>query len=44
MMGALKNHRDKRVFVSVENLVLQDHFLRTIEAIISFDFIEKKYP
>ncbi|MGX5437424.1 hypothetical protein ACWKT4_06520, partial [Bacillus thuringiensis] len=28
MMGALKNHRDERVSVSVEELVPQDHFLR----------------
>ncbi|MEB8659527.1 hypothetical protein P4H04_32215, partial [Bacillus cereus] len=27
MMGALKNHRDERVSVSVEELVPQDHFL-----------------
>ncbi|CCW07291.1 MULTISPECIES: hypothetical protein [Bacillus] len=40
MMGALKNHRDERVSVSVEELVLQDHFLLAIEATISFDFIE----
>ena len=42
MMGALKNHRDERVSVSVEELVPQDHFLRAIEATISFDFIEEK--
>lgn len=42
MMGALKNHRDERVSVSAEELVPQDHFLRTIEATIHFDFIEEK--
>ncbi|MEC2852775.1 IS5/IS1182 family transposase, partial [Bacillus cereus] len=42
MMGALKNHRDERVSVSVEELVPQDHFLRAIEATLSFDFIEEK--
>ncbi|PFC05568.1 IS5/IS1182 family transposase, partial [Bacillus cereus] len=42
MMGALKNHRDERGSVSVEELVPQDHFLRAIEATISFDFIEEK--
>ncbi len=42
MMGALKNHRDERVSVSVEELVPQDHFLRAIEATINFDFIEEK--
>ncbi len=42
MMGALKNHRDERVTVSVEELVPKDHFLRTIESTISFDFIEEK--
>lgn len=42
MMGALKNHRDERVSVSVEELVPQDHFLRAIEATIRFDFIEEK--
>ncbi|EJQ98121.1 hypothetical protein II5_05851 [Bacillus cereus MSX-A1] len=42
MMGALKHHRDERVSVSVEELVPQDHFLRAIESIISFDFIEEK--
>lgn len=36
MMGALKNHRDKRVLVSVEELVPQDYFLRAIEATINF--------
>ncbi|MGQ4289092.1 IS5/IS1182 family transposase, partial [Bacillus thuringiensis] len=41
-MGALKNHRDERVSVSVEELVPQDHFLRAIEATISLDFIEEK--
>lgn len=42
MMGALKNHRDARVSVSVEELVPLDHFLRAIEATFSFDFIEEK--
>ena len=27
MMGALKNHRDQEVTVSVESLVPADHFL-----------------
>ncbi|MGH0792183.1 hypothetical protein ACQVTU_32150 [Bacillus cereus] len=46
MMGVLKNHRDESVSVSVEELVPQEHFLRTIEATISFDFIilAKKTP
>ncbi|MGX1461654.1 hypothetical protein ACUXG3_006057 [Bacillus thuringiensis] len=39
MMSNLKNHRDELVSVSVEELVPQDHFLGTIEATISFDFI-----
>lgn len=42
MMGAFKYHRDERVLVSVEALIPQDHFLRVIEATISFDFIEEK--
>lgn len=42
MMGALKNHRDERTMVSVEELVPQDHFLRAIEATIDFTFIEEK--
>ncbi|MEH6975911.1 IS5/IS1182 family transposase, partial [Bacillus pseudomycoides] len=42
MMGALKNHRDERVTISVEELVPHDHFLRAIEATINFDFIEEK--
>ncbi|MDO6663456.1 IS5/IS1182 family transposase, partial [Bacillus thuringiensis] len=42
MMGTLKNHRDERVSVSVEELVPKDHLLRAIEATISFDFIEEK--
>lgn len=42
MMGALKNHRDERVTISVEELVPQDHFLRAIEATIDFHFIEEK--
>ena len=40
--GCFKNHRDERVSVSVEELVPQDHFLRAIEATISFNFIEEK--
>lgn len=39
MMGALKSHRDQHVSISVEALVPQDHFLRTIEATISFNFM-----
>lgn len=42
MMGALKNHRDERVMISIEELVPDDHFLRAIEATIEFDFIEEK--
>lgn len=42
MMSNLKNHRDELVSVSVEELVPQDHFLGTIEATISFDFIQEK--
>ncbi|AOM14191.1 hypothetical protein [Bacillus thuringiensis] len=44
MMGALKNHRDERVSVSVEELVPQDHFLRAIEATISFDWVSLPNP
>lgn len=29
-MGALKNHRDERVTVSVGELVPQDYFLRAV--------------
>ncbi|MCU5408738.1 hypothetical protein OCA16_29965 [Bacillus cereus] len=39
MMGALKNHRNERLSVSVEELVPQDYFLRAIEATICFAFI-----
>lgn len=42
MMAVFKNHRDERVSVSIEELVLQDYFLRTIEVTIRFDFIEEK--
>jgi transposase len=42
MMGALKNNREERKTVSIEELVSQTHFLRTIEATIKFDFIEEK--
>ena len=42
MMGALKNHRNQEVTVSVESLVPVDHFLRAVEATIDFSFIEKK--
>jgi len=42
MMGALKNHRDEGVMISVEELVPQDHFLHAIEATIDFSFIEEK--
>jgi hypothetical protein len=42
MMEVFKNHRGERVSVSIEELVLQDHFLRTIEVTIRFHFIEEK--
>ncbi|GKU82917.1 hypothetical protein NCCP28_23130 [Niallia sp. NCCP-28] len=42
MMGALPNHRDQEVTVSVESLVPVDHFLRAVETTIDFSFIETK--
>ena len=42
MMGALQNHRNQEVTVSVESLVPVDHFLRAVEATIDFSFIEEK--
>lgn len=43
MVEAFKNHWGERVSVFIEELVLQDHFLRTIEVTIRFDFIEENY-
>ncbi|AOM14724.1 hypothetical protein BTI247_63950 (plasmid) [Bacillus thuringiensis Bt18247] len=42
MMGEQKNHREERVTISVEELVPKNHFLRTIEANIDFQFIEER--
>ncbi|AOM10383.1 hypothetical protein BTI247_45440 [Bacillus thuringiensis Bt18247] len=42
MMGKQKNHREERVTISVEELVPKNHFLRTIEANIDFQFIEER--
>lgn len=44
MDGQVKNHRDERVMISVEELVPQDHFLRAVEATIDFDVIEEGGP
>lgn len=41
MMGVPKNHRDERVTVSIEELVPVDHFLRAVDEIIDFSFIER---
>ncbi len=42
MLGKAKNHRRDQVTVSVEELVPADHFLRTIDTMIDFQFIEEK--
>ena len=40
MIGPVKNHRHEQVTVSIDELVPQDHFLRTVDALIDFSFIE----
>lgn len=40
MIGPVKNHRHDQVTVSIDQLVPQDHFLRTVDALIDFSFIE----
>ncbi len=42
MMEDLKNHRNERASVFVEELVPQEYLLRAIEAIIGLDFTEGK--
>lgn len=41
MIGSVKNHRHEQVTVSIDELVPQDHFLRTVDALIDFSFIER---
>ena len=41
MIGKVKNHRHEQVTVSIDELVPQDHFLRTVDALIDFSFIER---
>ena len=41
MIGPVKNHRHEQVTVSIDELVPQDHFLRTVDALIDFSFIER---
>lgn len=40
MIGSVKNHRHNQVTVSIDQLVPQDHFLRTVDALIDFSFID----
>jgi transposase len=42
MIGKFSNHRNHQVTTSIEALVPEDHFLRTIEEMIDFSFIEDK--
>ena len=41
MIGPVKNHRHEQVTVTIDELVPQDHFLRAVDALIDFSFIEK---
>lgn len=41
MIGPVKNHRHEQVTVTIDQLVPEDHFLRTVDALIDFSFIEK---
>lgn len=41
MIGPIKNHRHEQVTVSIDELVPHDHFLRTVDALIDFSFIER---
>src|SRR5690606_37895107 len=41
MIGPVKNHRHEQVTVSIDELVPPDHFLRTVNALIDFSFIER---
>ncbi|WP_425439665.1 transposase [Planococcus faecalis] len=41
MIGPVKNHRHEQVTVSIDELVPHDHFLRTVDALIDFSFIER---
>ncbi|RWZ49765.1 IS1182 family transposase [Halobacillus fulvus] len=40
MMGTPVNHRQDKVYVSTEEFVPPDHFLRSVDEIIDFSFIE----
>ncbi|WZP39287.1 IS1182 family transposase [Planococcus maritimus] len=41
MLGSVQNHRHDQTTVSIDELVPQDHFLRTVDALIDFSFIER---
>jgi transposase len=42
MLGKFVDHRNEKVEVSVEEFVPRDHFLRTVDEMIDFSFIEEK--
>jgi transposase len=42
MMGIQKINRDEVIATSIEHLVPSDHFLRSVDNIIDFSFIEEK--
>ena len=41
MIGSFENHRNQQVTVSIEELVEPAHFLRTVEQMINFSFIDQ---
>jgi transposase len=41
MIGSFENHRNQQVTVSIEELVEPNHFLRTVEQMIDFSFIDQ---
>lgn len=41
MIGSYENHRNQKVTVSMEELVDPNHFLRTIDEMIDFSFIDR---
>jgi len=41
MLGSVQNHRHDQTTVSIDELVPRDHFLRTVDELIDFSFIER---
>ncbi|MCH4825179.1 hypothetical protein [Planococcus halocryophilus] len=41
MLSSVQNHLHDQTKVSIDELVPHDHFLRTIDVLIDFSFIER---